>query len=97
MERRIQRSLPHRQNVARQQLNALRDAPPVKRLARDGLENQEIKRALQQIGWLRHDDTSMVDNHTSTIDNSQCVVRQPLWRRRLELNPGRVHVYDRRA
>jgi hypothetical protein len=43
----------------------------VQRLARDGLEDQEIERALEQVGRLRHGDTSMVDNDTSTIDSSR--------------------------
>src|SRR5215471_14604705 len=54
VERRVQRPLPHRQGVAGQDLNALRDSPPVQRLARDGLEDQEIERALEQVGRFRH-------------------------------------------
>src|SRR4029077_20624000 len=54
MERRIERALADRQRVVRQQLNALGEAPAVNRLARDGLEDQQIKRALEEIRRLRH-------------------------------------------
>src|SRR5262249_50764440 len=68
MERRVQRSLSHRQGVARQDLNALRDSPPVQRLARDGLEDQQIESALEQVGRFRH---RYLDDRQSYLDYRQ--------------------------
>lgn len=42
MERRVQRTLADRENVAGKHLNALRDSPAMKRVRRNGLKYQEI-------------------------------------------------------
>jgi hypothetical protein len=47
MERRIERSLIHAQDVARELLDSLGDRPPVTRLRRKGAENEEVERALK--------------------------------------------------
>src|SRR5690348_16453828 len=54
MERWIKRALVHLQHLARHLTDALRDAPPVPRLGRNGLENQEIQRSLHQITRFAH-------------------------------------------
>src|SRR5262245_50150053 len=53
MERGIERALADRQRVAGEQLNALGDPPAVQRLARDGFQDEQIQRALEQIGGFR--------------------------------------------
>src|SRR5262249_8923282 len=67
VQRGIERSLAHREHVVREQLDALRDRPSVQRLTRERLQDQEIERALQKVGWFRHqkgldEDTSIIDN-----------------------------------
>src|SRR5665213_1159992 len=60
---RVQRSLPDRQSVAREHLYPFGDPPAVQGLTRDGFQNQQIERSLQQIRWFGHVFV------TSTIDN----------------------------
>src|SRR5262249_7673416 len=66
MECGVERTLLDGEHVVREQLNAFRDCPPVQRSAREGLEDQEIECALEQIRGLGH----AVDNDTSIIDNT---------------------------
>jgi hypothetical protein len=49
VQRRIERSLLDREHVAGELQDALRDAPSVKRLARERLEDQQVERALEQV------------------------------------------------
>jgi hypothetical protein len=49
MEGGVEGALLHRQHVAREQLDAFRDGPPVERLARERLEDQQIESALKEV------------------------------------------------
>src|SRR5690242_2311701 len=51
----IERPLADRQLVIRERLYALDDRPAVERSASERLENEEIERALEEIGGFRHD------------------------------------------
>src|SRR5438093_13157418 len=53
MQRGIQRALSDRQRVAREELDALGDAPAVQRRAGDGLPDEQIQGALEQIRRFR--------------------------------------------
>src|SRR4051812_31191049 len=46
----VERSLVDLQDVARDLLNALRDAPTVHGLEREGLEDEHVERPLQDVG-----------------------------------------------
>ena len=52
MERRVERPLVDPQDVARDLLDALRDAPAVHRLERQRLQDEHVERALQEILFL---------------------------------------------
>src|SRR5262245_46540040 len=54
MQSGIKRALGNLQDVAAHLLNPLGDRPPVPRLERDGLQNEKVESALNQIGWLPH-------------------------------------------
>ena len=54
MERRVQRALADLQDFAADLLNALGDGPAVRRLERDGLEDQQVERALNEVRWSAH-------------------------------------------
>src|SRR5690606_35969118 len=55
VKRRVEGALVDPQHVARELLDALGDAPPVHRLQRQGPQDQEVQRALEQVGpRLRH-------------------------------------------
>ena len=49
VERRVERSLLDRQHLVGELLDALGDRPTMKRVARDGLEDEEVERPLEQI------------------------------------------------
>ena len=49
MESRVERTLLNREHLAGQFLNAFRDRPAVQRIARDGLEDEEVEGSLQEI------------------------------------------------
>ena len=51
MKRGVERALLHLENVLRDLLQALGDSVPVKGTERHDLENQEVERALEQIGF----------------------------------------------
>jgi len=55
LQRRVQRSLLDLEDVIRELTDPLRDRPAVQRLERDGLEDQQIDGALNEIGGLPHD------------------------------------------
>ena len=50
----VERPLAHLQDVIRHLGNALRDSPAMRRLKRNDLQNQEVERALHEIGWFAH-------------------------------------------
>jgi hypothetical protein len=52
MERGIERSLVHLQDVARQLLDALRNRPAMLRLEQERLQDEEIERALDEVDGL---------------------------------------------
>ena len=52
MKRRVERALRDLQHVAAHLLDPLGDRPPVLRLERHGLENQQIERALNEVEGL---------------------------------------------
>jgi hypothetical protein len=49
MKRGIQRSLLHRKHIVRKLLDAFRDSPPMKRLARERLQDEKVQCSLEQI------------------------------------------------
>ena len=49
VERRVQRSLIHREHVTRHLLNAFGNRPAVKRPSGERLENEQVEGALQQV------------------------------------------------
>ena len=55
MQRRIERTGLHLQHVAGNLLDAEDDAPAVHRLERQGLEDEQVQRALQQVGRFGHE------------------------------------------
>src|SRR4029450_12333572 len=55
LQRRVQRSLLDLEDVTGKLTDSLRDRPAVERFERDGLEDQEIDGALNEIGGLPHD------------------------------------------
>src|SRR5688572_26598270 len=55
LERRVERALVDLKHVVRQQLDPLRDRPPVELLGGDGAHDQEVERALDEVGWFGHD------------------------------------------
>ena len=63
VQRRVQRALRDLQHVAADLANALRDAPAVHRLERERLEDEQIQRALNEIGRSAHGDTQVTDNY----------------------------------
>src|SRR6476661_4262870 len=72
---RIQRPLRDLENVLRHLLDALRDRPAVLRLDSQRLEDQQIERALDEIGRLAHERGSIPKSSTtiprrSTIGNT---------------------------
>ena len=54
MQRRIERTLMDLQDSVRNLTNALRDAPAVHGLERERPQNQEVKSALDEVGWFSH-------------------------------------------
>src|SRR5215212_1344726 len=54
MQRRVERPLLHLQHLARDLLDPLRDRPAMRRLEREGLQDQEIEGALHEIGRSAH-------------------------------------------
>jgi hypothetical protein len=56
VERRVERPVAHLQYVARDLLQSLRDRPRVERLERNDLQQQQVERALHQVGRLAHVD-----------------------------------------
>src|SRR5262249_5114192 len=77
VQRGIQRALADRERVAREELNALGDAPSVERSPGDGFQDQQIERALQEIGRLRHPTPrlSTIIPRLSTIANARAFRR----------------------
>src|SRR5262249_1654773 len=73
MQGRIERPLADGQDVTRERLDALGNAPTVQRLASECFENQQIERALEQVKRLGQVDTSIIGNNTSTIDKKSSV------------------------
>src|SRR5262252_6540899 len=72
MERGIERPLSDRERVVREELDSLRDAPPVERLPGNRLEDQQIQRALQQVGRLRHSTPRLSTTIPRTSTIRQC-------------------------
>ena len=54
MQRRVQRALADLENFAADLLNAFGDGPAVCGLERDGLEDQQVERALNEVRWSAH-------------------------------------------
>ena len=54
VQRRIERALLHAQQFVRDLLDALRDRPAVHRLERDRPQDQQVERALNQVGLVAH-------------------------------------------
>ena len=54
VERGVERALADLQDVARHLPDALRDRPAVHRLERDDLQDQQVQRALHEIGRFAH-------------------------------------------
>ena len=54
VERRIQRAVADLEDIARDLAQALADGPAVLRLERQDLQNQQVKRALDEVGWSAH-------------------------------------------
>lgn len=54
VKRRVQRALPHPQLFVRHLADSLRDRPSVKGLEREHAKNEEVERALDEIGWLAY-------------------------------------------
>jgi hypothetical protein len=67
VKRRIQGTLTDQKHVVRHLTDALGDRPPVHRLERDNLENQEIERALHEIGRFAHVYPSVTDKSISVL------------------------------
>src|SRR5262245_62169397 len=55
LQRRIERTLLHLQDLVRELSNPLRDRPAMQRFERDRLEDEKVDGALDQVGWLPHD------------------------------------------
>ena len=55
MERRVEGALLDLENVARRGLDALGDRPAVARLGGDGLEDQDVEGALDEVGGFHGD------------------------------------------
>src|SRR4051812_27468398 len=55
VQRRVERSLSHLQDLIRHLADALRDRPAVHRLERDHFQNQKVQRALNEICRLAHE------------------------------------------
>src|SRR4029453_695002 len=53
-KRRVERALLDEQDLLRHLANALRDRPAVHRLESDRLQDQQVERALDQVGRLAH-------------------------------------------
>jgi hypothetical protein len=52
VKRRIERTLLHLQRVARDLLDALGDRPSVERPQVEDAQDEEVQRALDEVGWL---------------------------------------------
>jgi hypothetical protein len=65
MECRVQGTLLDKQLFARDLLNPLRDGPTMLGFHGDRFQNEEIERALYEIGWLGHTPRlpTIVDDH----------------------------------
>ena len=51
MERRVKRALAHLKNVAGHLPNTVSDGPSVRRFEGNGLQDEQVQSALDQIGW----------------------------------------------
>src|SRR5439155_11625636 len=67
LERRIERTLVDLQNVLRQLLDPLRDRPPVQLLGGDGAHDQQVERALNEIGRPGHGDLVYLQEKMVTV------------------------------
>ena len=54
VQRRIERALPHLEQIVRDLLNPLRDRPSVHRFQGDGPHYQKVESALQDVGLIAH-------------------------------------------
>ena len=54
VQRGVERSVAHLQDVTGYLLEALPDGPAVERLEGEDFENQQVERALDEIGWPAH-------------------------------------------
>ncbi|MGC2658467.1 MAG: hypothetical protein WA324_10970 [Bryobacteraceae bacterium] len=62
MKRRIESALPYLQHIVRYLPDALCDGPSMHRLEGNRLQDQQVKRALYQVGWFAQSLTSVTDN-----------------------------------
>jgi hypothetical protein len=58
----IEGTLADGEDFTGEDLDALGDAPTVEGLAGDGFEDEKVESALEEVGWLGHEDTSNIDN-----------------------------------
>src|ERR1700761_971572 len=73
VQSRIERALLHLQGFFRYLLDTFGDCPAMQRPESDGLENQQVERALHEIAWLSH--TMAIYNIAAIVDSQG--VHQP--------------------
>ena len=72
VQRRIERALRHLDYVARDQLKALRDGVAVNGPGGDDLEDQQVERALGEIGFVGQPYTSVFYLYRTTCRSARC-------------------------